>query len=68
MSVIEAQRSLVTAMTQQSYLNSNVGNGSPQIVEKSTSQTFNIYQPVKTPSEMMRAARLEERINSMAGE
>lgn len=68
MRVIEAQRSLVTAMTQQSYLNSNAGNGSPQIVEKSTSQTFNIYQPVKTPSEMMRAARMEERINSMAGD
>lgn len=32
-----------------------------------TNQTFNIYQPVKTPSELMRAARLEQQYG-LAGE
>lgn len=32
-----------------------------------TKQTFNIYQPVKTPSELMRAARLEQQYG-LAGE
>lgn len=37
----------------------NGGYGGSNTTNNS-SQTFNIYQPVKSPSEMMRAARLEE--------
>lgn len=36
------------------------GGGGQNVYTSTTTQTFNIYQPVKSPSEMMRAARLEE--------
>ena len=36
------------------------GGGGQNVSTSTTTQTFNIYQPVKSPSEMMRAARLEE--------
>ncbi|MCM1190748.1 MAG: phage tail tape measure protein [bacterium] len=42
------------------YLQNTDKSSKKETVQNTTTQTFNIYQPVKTPSEIMRAARLEQ--------
>lgn len=44
----------------QEGLINGVAGGNKQAASNTVTQTFNIYQPVKSPSEMMRAARLEQ--------
>ncbi|MCM1026527.1 MAG: phage tail tape measure protein [Roseburia sp.] len=45
---------------QNRYLQNADRTAKQETVQNTTTQTFNIYQPVKTPSEIMRAARLEQ--------